>query len=857
MTTNMIRSREQNPCPVCNRTKDSDCSWYPDGETVMCKTYVDGSGHDESKWHYTGVNELGFQGKFVLKTEKEFVKASRPQSEKHYYYPDREGNNLVRVTRKDDGSGKKSFYQSHWDGGKWAKGNPDEIQKRIPVYRYTEVRDAIARGELIFAVEGEGVADALWDLGIPATTTIGGSGSYQKYGNYSEDLTGARLALSPDRDALGVKYIANFERDVPTQIEGYYLAGSEGLWQTLPKTGGMDIADDIRDHQLTREQILDRIITPEKYRELTTKPTPNAQPKTDSNNCESSETKYQQLAAGLGIPVKTDSDGNPKSRLATLTLDLFELVGDRLKLNLMAGQYEFEGKPIDLDRVKSFVAFNLGADYSTENCLQALHTIGSKFAYQPVREYLEALRGKIELDFNLFENLATVFLGNENELANKFLSKTLISAVARVRQPGTKVDTLTVLQGSQGWLKSTFLKVLAGENWFCDQVRDAENKDDLAKLSCHWLIELAEVDYLMNRKEVESFKRFLSTTVDTFRPPYGRTNLEFPRTCSLWATTNKAEFLADPTGSRRYWVIKVNQKIDCDLVREYRDIIWATAMAAYERGDTWWLSDEEEAQRESAAAEFQEIDPWQEAIETNWSKVPVMERDDLELVRVASIFQMLEVPIERQTKASRNRIGSILRNLGFENKTVWIDGKSEKLFAKNKSFTEKLGKLGKDLNQTNAHQEIHALPNSENSWVRLGKESEVSEDETHTENGIHALPNSLPNFSDSLPNSPNSLPNSPNSLPNLTQPDSTPYLTRNRSNSDTETNTAKPYPTYPTFPQTLGKNFTIGDRVRYVGGMNKHRGKSGTIVKVCGDRYICDFGGKPTEQLPASELEVA
>ena len=268
-----IKSSNQNPCPVCGRTKDSDCSWYPDGETVMCKTYVDGSGHDSIKWHYNGVNELGFQGKFVRKTEK-FVKAPRPQSEKHYYYPDIDGASLVRVTRNDDGTGKKNFYQNHWDGGKWVKGNPDHIKKLIHIYRYAEIREAIERNELVFIVEGESTADTLWGLGIAATTTIGGSGSYSKYGNYVEDLKGARLILAPDRDALGVEYVANYETNFSTQIEKVYLAGSAGLW--VKPEGGMDIGDDIQDHSYTQEQILDRFITPDEYKQLITKAAPPA-----------------------------------------------------------------------------------------------------------------------------------------------------------------------------------------------------------------------------------------------------------------------------------------------------------------------------------------------------------------------------------------------------------------------------------------------------------------------------------------------------------------------------------------------------------------------------------------------------
>jgi putative DNA primase/helicase len=267
MSKNIIRSSINNPCPVCDRTKDGDCSQYVDGRTVMCKTCVDGMGHDESKWHYNGVNELGFQGNFVLKAEPEFIKPPRPKSRKDYYYPNRDGSNLVRVTRTDDGKGKKVFYQSHWNGGKWVKGNPAEIKQLIPIYRFAEIQAAISRNEFIFVVEGEATADALWALGIPATTTVGGSGGYANYGKeYRADLEGARLVLAPDRDSLGIKYMSNFERECSSQIEGWYLAGSAGLWRN--PQGGMDIGDDILDNHYTKEQILDRVISPSEYRQI-------------------------------------------------------------------------------------------------------------------------------------------------------------------------------------------------------------------------------------------------------------------------------------------------------------------------------------------------------------------------------------------------------------------------------------------------------------------------------------------------------------------------------------------------------------------------------------------------------------
>jgi hypothetical protein len=191
--TKSSASETKYECPVC---KGNHLDIKEDG------TYKCFSGGCESKDIRGEIDRL--EGKPPWKPEK-FVKPIRAKSRTDYYYPDRNGENLVKVTRIDDGQGKKNFYQYHWDTRNWVKGNPDEIKPLIPIYRYTEIRRAIERQELIFVVEGESTADALWELGIPATTTIGGSGGYERYGDYIEDLKDASLVLSPDRDAPGLK----------------------------------------------------------------------------------------------------------------------------------------------------------------------------------------------------------------------------------------------------------------------------------------------------------------------------------------------------------------------------------------------------------------------------------------------------------------------------------------------------------------------------------------------------------------------------------------------------------------------------------------------------------------------------
>jgi Protein of unknown function (DUF3987) len=243
-------SRTKYHCPVCN---GHNLDIKPSTGAYNCF-----SGGCDSKDIRAAIDRL--EGKPEWKPEQDnWVKPIRPKSRKDYFYPNRDGNPLIKVERIDPGDGtKKTFPQYHWTGSRWETGNPKEIRHLIPIYRYREVRQAIGRGELVFWVEGEATADLLWELGIAATTTLGGSGAYSDYGNYQADLAGAQIVPTPDRDCNGLKYIANIERDFFSQIEGYYLAGTQGLWQN--PQGGMDIGDDICDHNLTKEQILAKII---------------------------------------------------------------------------------------------------------------------------------------------------------------------------------------------------------------------------------------------------------------------------------------------------------------------------------------------------------------------------------------------------------------------------------------------------------------------------------------------------------------------------------------------------------------------------------------------------------------------
>ena len=74
------------------------------------------------------------------------------------------------------------------------------------------------------------------------------------------------------------------------------------------------------------------------------------------------------------------------------------------------------------------------------------------------------------------------------------------------------------------------------------------------------------------------------------------------------ASVNTTDFLRDPTGNRRFWVIPTGlaagEHLDLDLVRRDRDRIWKAGHRAYEAGRLTMLSPEHEAESERRNAGF-------------------------------------------------------------------------------------------------------------------------------------------------------------------------------------------------------------------------------------------------------------
>ena len=288
--------------------------------------------------------------------------------------------------------------------------------------------------------------------------------------------------------------------------------------------------------------------------------------------------------------------------------------------------------------------------------------------FHPVRDYLRECRQKWDGQERLPYWLHMIFGAPDDEITRAFARCWLISAAARVMHSGIKADHVLALLGIQGTRKSSAIEILARDTeWYATVNCDLQGKDARLALHGKWIIELAELASV-RKSQREQVKTFLSERIDHFRPPYGRVAEDFPRSCVFIATTNDYEFLNDPTGGRRFWPVECS-KIDLDMLREIREQLWGEALAHYEQGEPWWLTDEEEKLARELQADHYEPGPRFEII-----------RDYVERghgrVTIREIWEtVLGIPRDRVSQRDMNEIADALKYLGWRRKQIRDKGK--------------------------------------------------------------------------------------------------------------------------------------------------------------------------------------
>jgi hypothetical protein len=379
----------------------------------------------------------------------------------------------------------------------------------------------------------------------------------------------------------------------------------------------------------------------------------------------------------------TDKNGRPRPTCTNARRALLAL-GVKCRYDEFHDKCLVEGKVVlqhvNLDLVAADLRRKIHAAYSFDpgknNIIDAIEQLCVRNKFNPVLDYLNGLKwdGEPRLDRWL-----TTYLGAEdNELNREFGQLALIAAVRRVRRPGTKFDPIIVLEGPMGTQKSMTIEVLAGTENFSDQtILGVHDREAQELLSGIWLFEIAELSNI-RRAEVEHIKAFASRTIDRARPAYGRTRVDQPRRCVLFATTNNDQYLKE--ADRRFWPVKT-KTIDIAALKRDRDQLWAEASrrepgaSIVLRRELWKAAGFEQEQRE-------EHDPWDDKLAAACGTI---EQDEERVSTADLLGTVLGIHISKQRDIDYKRLGRCMRRLGWDGpKPVRIGRETQKGYSRPK-----------------------------------------------------------------------------------------------------------------------------------------------------------------------------
>lgn len=284
--------------------------------------------------------------------------------------------------------------------------------------------------------------------------------------------------------------------------------------------------------------------------------------------------------------------------------------------------------------------------------------------YHPFTSYMDNLPDWDGTD--RLENLARRVSGNP--LWMKGFRRWMLAMTAQWMQldhlHGNSVAPVLISR-KQGRQKSTFCKLLLPavlQRYYTDSIDLNAPTQMERKLSLFGLVNLDEFDKIPPKK-MPLLKNLMQMAELNIRKAYPKSYASLPRMASFIATSNQKELLSDPSGSRRFLCIEVEEKIDCSPIDH--DQIYAQLKTCLSGGERYWFTSREEAEIMASNAKFYKQTIEEDIFHSCFRQASKSEHPLL--LSAAEIFERMK----KQNPAAMlgttaNRIGPFLNNLGIE-----------------------------------------------------------------------------------------------------------------------------------------------------------------------------------------------
>ncbi len=413
------------------------------------------------------------------------------------------------------------------------------------------------------------------------------------------------------------------------------------------------------------------------------------------------ETAYR--IAGNGSPDEAlkalgSLGKSPKPQLSLQAVkDRLGQLGVAVRTNVISGRIEFSGVGFSFpalsvgDLLNTFPVVlkdELQDDYkgvTLQSVTEYIGVIADESRYNPILEYIR--NAPSPSDYSAVDTLIAA-LGIENDdFAQTLLMKWLYQGIALLHNRedlSYSADGILVLNGPQGCGKTSFARIMGmKQEWtLLGAYLDTKDKDTLIRTTGYFVTELGELETTFRRSDIERMKSFITASTDTYRKPYAKGDTIVPRKTSIVATCNTQEFLSDPTGSRRFWVIDCG-KLDMKKLETVDALaVWRIALEAWEAenasgngGTCYRLTAEERSELESRNAPHKKPVKAQEEIEDIFSMVAQSPPGTYEWEYITVSEFMEEFPVLERRHFTNNAIGRALDVMGYEKQAKKIEGK--------------------------------------------------------------------------------------------------------------------------------------------------------------------------------------
>ena len=155
-------------------------------------------------------------------------------------------------------------------------------------------------------------------------------------------------------------------------------------------------------------------------------------------------------------------------------------------------------------------------------------------------------------------------------------------------------QAVPLLISEQGWNKTTFCELLLPPELrfgYTGNLQMGDKRQVLQQMAQMLLINLDEFNQSSPQTQQGFLKNIITLSSVKIKRPYGRHVEDFPRRASFIATTNQADVLADPSGSRRFLGVELTGPIDVSTPPNYEQL-YAQAMRALHQHEPYFFGPE-------------------------------------------------------------------------------------------------------------------------------------------------------------------------------------------------------------------------------------------------------------------------